>query len=360
MLSDLLRTKKAIICVGSGGVGKTTTSAALGLQAAELGRKVVVLTVDPAKRLATTLGLSAESSGEVRVCQTASGGELWASLIHPKEIFDQFIRSCARSEAEAQRLINNRLYQQLASRLSGSQEFTSLEKLYQLRVSGQFDVIILDTPPAQNAVDFLQAPDRILSLFQDSITKWFMGGTEDQSLWRSLIGFGTMRALKSLEFLTGAGFIQELVDFFAAMKSFQAQIRDHAMLVQNVLREESTDFVLVTGFEAAKLSEAEQVTLDLKRMGFLLSTVIVNRAHPLWLNHAAAENDLNGLPDDWRELYLDTAGYYRRRLEMYRSFSASQNQDCEVLLVPQLQESAMSGLEGLRSLYETLAHGAKA
>jgi anion-transporting ArsA/GET3 family ATPase len=359
MLVELLKTKSAIVCVGSGGVGKTTTAAALGLQAAEMGRKAVVLTVDPARRLATTLGLSTSTSQEVQVCSTASGGELWASLIHPREIFDEFIRGCASNEAEAQRLIQNRLYQQLATRLSGSQEFTSLEKLYQLKTKQNFDIIILDTPPAQNAVDFLLAPDRLLNLFQDSITKWFIGGTEEKSLWRSLIGFGTMKALKSLEFLTGAGFIQELMDFFAAMRSFQRQIGEHAVTVQAVLRQPSTSFVLVTGFEAAKLSEAEQVTLDLKGMGFLLSTVIINRAHPQWLKAVPSANDVAQLPEDWANFFKETKSYYEGRLALYQKFAQTQNKDCEVLLVPQFHESAMSGLDGLRALYSALERGSQ-
>ena len=350
MLNNLLLNSEAIVCAGSGGVGKTTVSAALGLMAAELGQKVIVLTVDPAKRLATTLGLTEKSSQETLVCKTTQGGELWANMIYPQDIFDQFIRESAPNIEAADRLIKNSLYQQLISRLQGSQEFTSLEKLYQLHSKNYYDLIILDTPPTQNAVDFLTAPQKILALFQDSITKWFLSsGDQSPGFLRTLIGMGTMRALKSLEFLTGARFIQELVDFFGSMRSFQRQLREHSESVQAVLKSSNTNFVLITGFDATKLSEAEQVTVDLKNMGFHLSSVIINRAQPEWLEHDGTVNAAPA-PPEIVSFYNEVKDFYKNRLKVYKQFAREQNKNCEVYLLPEMEEEKLAGLEGLGSL----------
>ncbi|HVK60219.1 MAG TPA: ArsA family ATPase, partial [Bdellovibrionales bacterium] len=170
-----------LVCVGSGGVGKTTVSSALAMRGAQLGRRVLVLTVDPAKRLATALGLEdagGVSGGERQVPLADVKGSLHAAVIDSKAIFDDFIRTHSKEADVVARIMRNRLYQQMSTTLSGAQEFTALERLLQGSESDRFDLVILDTPPTKHAMDFLSAPERIQSLFQDSVTKWFMAPDE--------------------------------------------------------------------------------------------------------------------------------------------------------------------------------------
>src|SRR3989344_5308363 len=152
MIENLFQ-NKIIICAGSGGVGKTTVSSTLAYRAAEQGKKVLVFTIDPSKRLATCLGLDSWGGHEILVKKFGQG-ELWAAMIEPQKIFDEFVYENSSSKEEAQVMLNNRLYQELSTSLSGSQEFTSLQALNKAFKSGQFDLIVLDTPPAQHTLDF--------------------------------------------------------------------------------------------------------------------------------------------------------------------------------------------------------------
>ncbi len=271
---------KVIVSVGTGGVGKTSVSAALGVAAALNGRKVLVLTVDPSKRLATSLGVDLKSASISRVILPESLGELSAGVIDSHQIFDQFIRRHAPSST-VDKILKNRLYVQLSTTLSGSQEFTAMEKLLQSRESGQYDLIILDTPPAQHAQDFLSAPQRIQDLFQDSVTKWFVSAKDKTPGFISqLINKGTRTVLKSLEVLTGSAFIEELIEFFDQIGTVQKHLRDRSRAVQNLLRDECTSFVLVTSFDETKLKEANRLIRDLQASQFKLEGVVINRAFP--------------------------------------------------------------------------------
>ncbi len=170
-MKDLLLQHRVIVCTGSGGVGKTTLSAALGVLAARLGKRVLVLTIDPARRLATTLGIDADIP-EARVPGQNYSGVLHAGMIDQQRIFADFIRRYAPQQATIDALFNNALYQQLSTTLSGSQEFTSLAKLVEACESGHYDLVILDTPPAAHAVDFLHAPQKLNAVFDSDVHKY--------------------------------------------------------------------------------------------------------------------------------------------------------------------------------------------
>ena len=169
-LDELLKTKKVIVCCGSGGVGKTTISASLGVRAAELGLKTLVLTIDPAQRLMTSLGLKSTNE-EVRVTPERFPGELYAAMLDMKRTFDEFIVRLDPSNEVARQVLKNHVYQQLSTALNGSQEYTAMERLLQAVSSGRYDIVILDTPPTKHAIDFLNAPTKIYTLFQESIIK---------------------------------------------------------------------------------------------------------------------------------------------------------------------------------------------
>ena len=220
MLSKL-PTTKTIICIGTGGVGKTTLAASLAVGWAQEGQKVLVLTIDPSQRLAQTLGIKPD--GELhQIALPSKKGELWSCVINHQKAFEQFVRSAAESastkinEAQLKQLLSNRLYQQLSNRLSGSQEFTSLITLYRYVSSQQFDLVILDTPPSQHTWNFLRAPEKISVLFNEGVAKWFRD-SQSTGLLQKMISLGATQVLKVLETLTGSQFMKELSLFFQAI-----------------------------------------------------------------------------------------------------------------------------------------------
>src|SRR5437879_231442 len=179
-LTELLSRKKIIVCVGSGGVGKTTTSAAIALQAAALGKKVCVLTIDPAKRLANSMGLKALGNQETRISKerlesagVKGDGELWAMMLETKRTWAELVTKFAPDAAAKERILANHYYQQISSALAGSQEFMAMEKLFELSESGKYDLLVLDTPPTRHALDFLDAPKKMMGFMDESVLKLF-------------------------------------------------------------------------------------------------------------------------------------------------------------------------------------------
>ena len=163
-IASLLEQSSLLVCAGAGGVGKTTTSAALALSAAQQGRRVVVVTIDPARRLADAMGISI--SHEPTRIDRFGAGELWAVMLDTRATFDDLVRSEARDEQQAQRILDNRFYQNLTGALSGTQEYMASEKLFQLHHDDRFDLVVVDTPPTRNALDFLNAPERLVHFLE--------------------------------------------------------------------------------------------------------------------------------------------------------------------------------------------------
>ncbi len=346
------------MCAGSGGVGKTTCAAAIGVRAAQLGLRVLVLTVDPAKRLATALGLDLKDASEKRVALADASGTLTAAVLDSKKIFDQFIQSHASGAEIVNRIMKNRLYQQLSTTLAGSQEFTALERLLQATESGAYDLVVLDTPPTKHAMDFLTAPHRINALFQDAVTKWFMGsGEKSGGFFSNLVSRGTRVALKSLELLTGGAFIEELVDFFAAMRSIQSVLRDRSQKVHQLLTGASARFIVVTSFDAAKLQEAKYLQGELDRLGYHLKGVVINRAFPIDLPTDVADPS----PQVGAETYDKVLNFYKRfkeyhsfRYNLYDEFSRGlEKARVNVVRVPEYQRD-IYGLNDLEALAQVL------
>ncbi len=333
-------------------------AAAIGAHAAQsLGRRVLVLTVDPAKRLATALGLDLNSSDERVVPLEHAKGTMAAAVIDSKKIFDEFIRSHAARSEVVERITRNRLYEQLSTTLSGSQEFTALERLLQAYESGKFDLIILDTPPTKHAMDFLTAPHRISALFQDSVMKWFMNpDAESKSFIAGLIGRGTRMALKSLEVLTGGAFIEELVDFFSAIRSIQKVLRERSERVLELLKSPRTSFVVVTSFDEAKLLEARYLQEELSHLRYHLKAVIINRAFPL-----GVPSDIQAVPEGMSPgSYVKVLNFHRLfreyhaiRYNLYEKFCRGLKSSIAVLRVPEYQVD-VHGLSDLQELGKVL------
>ena len=331
---DILRESKVIICVGSGGVGKTTVSSALALRAAQMGRRVLVLTVDPAKRLKSTMGL--ESLEQSKIEHPSITGSLTAAVIDNKKIFDDFVDRVTGNSQAKEKILKNKLYIQLSTTLSGSQEFTALEKLYSSHQSGNFDLIVLDTPPAQHAIDFLGAPKKLAYLFSEKITKWFRlsnNSGEKIGFIASLLQTGTRQVIKALEILTGSEFIRELADFFQNIQQWQGQIEARILRVNQLLLDPGTKFVLVTSFDEAKLKEAKSFFKEITAGGYHLSSVIINRAYPKGLDLNVSVEGRSELD----QLYLKAQDYYRIRDRGFQEFAKNISSSIGVVRLPELQ-----------------------
>ncbi|MCC7405296.1 MAG: ArsA family ATPase [Bdellovibrionales bacterium] len=346
---------KVIICAGTGGVGKTTLSACLGILAARAGKRVLVLTIDPARRLADALGIDTVNDEEVPVALGGVSGQLSAAMINPASIFDRFIQRAASRKELADRILKNSLYRQMSTTLSGSQEFTSLERLLTAVDSGQFDLVILDTPPAQHAVDFLYAPQKIYALFQNAITQWFVQGPRSKGLLQGLFQRGTKTALAALEKVTGAHFIRELSDFFEGVAEIQGEVSGRSIAVHRLLTGPQTAFVLITGFDRAKLGATRDFIAELRRGGYTLDSVIVNRCLPQWTPNPAVNADLRA-DEDYQKLlafYGQLQAYNQDRESEFKLFQEFLGPLTPLVRVPDLV-SDVTGLQGLQKLADKL------
>ncbi|MGE5086338.1 MAG: ArsA family ATPase [Bacillota bacterium] len=351
MVSPIFKDTKVLVCVGSGGVGKTTVAASIGILAAQEGKKVLVLTIDPAKRLAQTLGIEG-SKDLTKVPGQNFKGELWASVIDHKKTFDDFVERAAQKSEAVRKIFENSLYKQLSTNLSGSQEFTSLEKLYSVYESGEFDLIILDTPPTKHAIDFLKAPQKLSALFNEGVAKWFRDPEGKKSgLLGHLIQAGTRQVLRVLETLTGSQFIRELGDFFLNIEQWQGKLLQRTVDVQRMMVAPTTRFCLVTSFDKAKLKEAEFFAREIRKGGYHLETVILNRVFPHWLDLRVGY-EAGSSEQDLVELYSQMKSYYNQRDVIYRQFELKMSKEARIVRIPDLVKdiSDLSGLEELSAL----------
>lgn len=350
-MKALLENHRVIVCTGSGGVGKTTTSAALGIAAAKMGKRVLVLTIDPARRLATSLGID-NCSDDVRVPGQQFAGELYAGMIDPSSIFVDYIERHSRNREAAQRLFDSVLYQQLSTTLSGSQEFTSLARLHEAACSGAYDLVILDTPPAAHAVDFLLAPEKLNAVFDSTIVSLFMGRSSGFGLAASAWKQGMKMILGTLTFLTGSEFVRNFTDFFAAIDAIAPEIRQTNLQAQQLLLDPGTAFVLISSFDAAKIQEGEAFHDQLIEAGYHLRKVIVNRAWPQWSQGDAAQRAMvqqslcDGPAPDLAALHAELLAYYESRRTQHTRFG-------EILAVPEM-DGEMVGLAALERLANRL------
>jgi anion-transporting ArsA/GET3 family ATPase len=270
-LEPLLEGKRMVICAGSGGVGKTTTAAAVALGLAERGRKVAVVTIDPARRLANALGLSELSNEPTRVeCDVP--GELWAMMLDAKRTFDQLIEHLAPDEQTRDEVLQNRIYQQLSTAVAGSQEFTAIAKLYELDEEGAWDVLVLDTPPARNALDFLDAPGRLTRFFQGRAIRMFLRPA-------GLLGRGTGLVFGVLRRITGVDLLRDLSAFFHALSGMIDGFTERARRVGALLEDPATTFLIVTAPRHDPVEEAIFFHRKLREAGMPFGGLVVNRVH---------------------------------------------------------------------------------
>ncbi len=282
-VSDMLESKRVCVCAGSGGVGKTTTSAAIALGIAAQGAKVAVVTIDPANRLADALGLQ-ELENEPRRVEPARlatadlevKGELWAMMLDPKRTFDELIERIAPDPARAEEIKANRVYRELSTAVSGSQELTAIAKLYELDQEGRFDVLVLDTPPSRNALEFLDAPGRLNAFLEGRALKAFLRPT---GLGMRVLGRGALPLLLGLRRITGIDLISDLSTFFQLLGDMTNDFSQRAAQVETLLRADTTAFLLVTSAAREPIDEAIWFAERLQTDGLPFGGVVVNRVH---------------------------------------------------------------------------------
>jgi anion-transporting ArsA/GET3 family ATPase len=356
-VAELLEGKRVCVCGGSGGVGKTTTSASIALGMAARGAKVAVVTIDPAKRLANALGLEALENEPCRVAPerlARSGveldGELWAMMLDPKRTFDELIDRVAPDPKRAEEIKRNRVYGELSSAVSGSQEFTAIAKLFELDREGDFDLLVLDTPPSRNALDFLDAPGRLTSFLEGRALKTFLRPT---GLGMRVLGRGATPLLAGLRRITGIDLLADLSTFFALLGDMTDDFSVRAARVEQMLRADTTAFLLVTSAQSEPIDEAIWFRRTLEQGGLPFAGVIVNRVHHDMLGDGALGDVAAALTGDLGpELAAQVAGNFHdyhvlaRRDEHNIARLAAEIDGRRALLVPQLDDD-VHDIEGL-------------
>jgi anion-transporting ArsA/GET3 family ATPase len=300
-LEQLLAAKEIVIFCGSGGVGKTTTAAAAGAMAAtHLGGKVLVLTVDPAKRLANALGLEQFGNVETRVPHelfTAAGveprGELWAAMLDTKESWDALVRTHAPDAATREAILANPLYQNIAGKFVQSHDYIAMERLYEIHSSGRYDLIIVDTPPTRNAIDFLEAPERMADFFSSRLLRWLILPYKSR-----LINAASRPFYSIADRILGSQFLQDIAEFFILFQSMYDGFVERANAVTRTLEDRRTTFAVVSTLETAPMREADFFIDALDDKGFHLGAVVLNKVLPGYFLDTAATASAQRLDTD--------------------------------------------------------------
>lgn len=386
---DLVSGHDIIVCVGAGGVGKTTTSAAIALKEALAGKKVLVLTIDPARRLADALGIPRVGSDEhhipldnlrleLRSSNKTGGsdnGGLWAMMLEAKRTFDQMIERYAPNREAAQTILKNPVYQHVSGALSGSQEYMAIEKLSELHDAHKYDLIVLDTPPSANALDFFTAPERMMSFLDQGVLQWFLKPYLTLSRFSVKTFKVTSRAfLKVVEKLLGGQIIQDVLDFFEGFEGMYDGFKQRAETVDRVLRRSRTAFVLVATPSRTTLDDAQVFLSKLKSMGMPLLSVVINRATkpPAGVNLSFPDGTANLSESIMREFTdaaeadarlvksmignaLDYRELISQEIANIRNFRGKIANGVSTYIVPRLDEDIHS-IDGLNKLGDFLYH----
>jgi anion-transporting ArsA/GET3 family ATPase len=285
-IEQLLDAKEIVIHCGSGGVGKTTTAAAAAAEAAiHLGGKVLVLTVDPAKRLANALGLEQFGNIETRVPNAAFAaagveprGELWAAMLDTKQSWDDLVQRHAPDAATRDAILANPLYQNLMGRFVQSHDYIAMERLYEIHSSGTYDLIVVDTPPTRNAIDFLEAPARMADFFSSRFLRWLTVPARSR-----VLNFASKPFYTVADRILGSQFLEDIAEFFLLFQSMYDGFVDRAKAVTRVLEDRRTTFVVVSTLESAPVREAEFFIRELQARKLHLGAVVLNKVLPDYL-----------------------------------------------------------------------------
>ena len=329
-VEQLLEGKSICICAGSGGVGKTTTSAAIAAGMAARGKRVAVLTIDPAKRLADSLGLTELGNTERQVDPALfseagvdpGGGELWAMMLDAKATFDEVVSKHSPDEEARDRILENRIYRQISNALAGSQEYMAMEKLFEIHQEERYDLLVLDTPPSRNALDFLDAPRRLTQFIEGRSLQLFI---RPSGFGMRVLGRGTAVIFSVLKRVTGMDLIEDLSEFFTAMSGMVAGFRERAQRVNELLADRQTSFLVVCGPAGEPINEAVYFHRKLVEAKLPFGGVIVNKVHAEGRGSDVDE----GLAEALAELIgdADLAERVRSNFDDYRALAARDSQN---------------------------------
>ncbi len=349
--------KRICICTGAGGVGKTTTAAAVAIGLAARGQRVAVVTIDPARRLASSLGLQ-ELDNEPRRVEPSHfvghglelRGELWAMMLDAKRTFDELIELLAPNVATYEAILANRIYQELSSSVAGSQEFSAVAKLYELDASERFDTIVLDTPPSRNALDFLEAPQRLTGFLEGRALKVLTAPT---GVAAAIAARGSSLVFSVLRRVTGVDLLADLGEFFNVLSEVVDGFAERAGVVARLLGEPTTTFLIVTSPEPAPVQEAIFFRRRLAEAGMQFGGLIVNRQRVLARSRPAVDEralaaDLGGDVDlAARSLHAlkDLRALARRDAASLRHLTAELD-DKRPIVIPQMDRD-ISDIAGL-------------
>ena len=357
---------RVVVCCGAGGVGKTTTAAAMALRAAEYGRTVVVLTIDPAKRLAQALGISDLGNSPQRVPLAAEvPGQLFAMMLDMRRTFDEMVIQYS-GPGRAQAILDNQFYQTVATSLAGTQEYMAMEKLGQLLGEDRWDLVVVDTPPSRNALDFLDAPKRL-------------GSFMDSRLWRLLLGPGrgigrlvtgaVGLAMKALSTVLGSQMLSDAASFVQSLDATFGGFREKADRTYALLKRRGTQFVVVSAAEPDALREASFFVDRLSEERMPLAGLILNRTHPMLCSLPVeraidgaktleSETEGSGAPDTKDlarvvlQIHADRAATSKREIRLLSRFTGA-NPHVAIVGVPSLPFD-VSDLEALRAIADQM------
>lgn len=293
---DICGSAKVIVTCGTGGVGKTSVAAALGVLAAQQGRRCVVITIDPARRLADAIGVGTELGNEPQKVALDAPGELWVAMLDVRETFDNLVRDISPSPQRTEEVMNNSFYRSLSRSLSGTRDYMAAERLHELNSDDRFDLVIVDTPPSRNALDFLESPERLARFLKHPIVRLLAAP-----------GRGGLRfanaaltpVLKIISSVVGSDALTGVASFLRVIDGMESEFSRRALAVASTLRGPDTSFVVVTAPAPDALNEADHFVNELKRLGIALRLVITNRMPPQFGTSSAAQE---------RELSASTTG----------------------------------------------------
>jgi anion-transporting ArsA/GET3 family ATPase len=368
-LADDVAGAHILVTTGAGGVGKTTTAAALGLAGALRGRRTLVLTIDPARRLAQAMGLDDldDEPRQVEVADAPEGGELWAMMLDMQTTFDRLIERHATSKQRAEAIRANRIYRTLSSNLSGTQEYMAMERLHELDDSGEWDLLVIDTPPTRSALDFLDAPKRMSSFLEGRLLQLLLrpGMAAGKGIGR-MVGAGASAFMRVAGKVTGMDLLEDLAEFFRNFEGMYAGFKQRADQVIALLQEPTSRFVVVASPEPPPLREARFFLERLEQEGLHAAGVVINRVRPEIPRDpstAAVERVVEAQGDD---LTGQAVAGAVRLLDDVRNLGARQRRDVAAALygvsapirvdVP-LLGGDVHDLEGLATIAATLTTG---
>ncbi|HZQ59326.1 MAG TPA: ArsA-related P-loop ATPase [Acidimicrobiales bacterium] len=348
----LVAERSIVVTTGTGGVGKTTIAAALALDGARMGRRACVVTVDPAKRLADALGIGALGNTPTRI-DGDWPGELWALMLDTKGTFDDLVHRYAATEEQARSILDNRLYRNISSALSGTQEYMAMEKLYELHDSGRFDLIVVDTPPTRHALDFLEAPNRLTRFLDNRIFRLLIMPTR---AYLRAVSAATHAFLRTVSRVVGTEVVSDVITFFEAFEGMEAGFRDRAASVRELLSAPETAFALVTSPRRDAVEEASFFAARLAEADIDVALLVVNRLHPDFGGPAVPDADAVRAPASPLEsLRRNLADFHRVAAQEEGNFAALADRlaPAPVVRVPFLPDD-VHDLDGLALVAEHL------